>query len=877
MKGYELRREFLEFFRKKDHTIVKSSPLIPVRDPSLLFTNAGMVQFKSIFLGHESRPYKRAASCQKCMRAGGKHSDLESVGHTARHHTFFEMLGNFSFGDYFKRDAIRFAWEFLTDLLHLPRERLWVSVYEEDDESMALWINEIGISSMRVVKLGAKDNFWQMGDTGPCGPCSEIIIDQGEETGCKRPDCSVGCDCDRFLELWNLVFMQYNREPDGKLTPLPHPSIDTGMGLERITAVMQGKNNNFDSDIFENIINAISSITGIDYHSSPEKDVSIRVISDHMRAVVFLMTEGLMPSNEGRGYVLRRIIRRTSRHAMLLGMDKTILSDLVDVVIDDFKDIYPEVKDNPARVKKLLKLEEERFIKTLEQGTEILDGIISRLKSSSIKTIPGEEIFRLYDTYGFPVDLARDIALDSGMVIDEEGFQREMDMQRQRARRSWIGGEERIPEIYRDIINKTGNIEFTGYERLSDRGKVLAIIKGDKLVDVLREGEEGMVIFNITPFYGESGGQVGDTGLVLGAGLRGEVVDTKRPFLQLIVHYVRLNEGILGKGDEVDLYVDEQKRRATMRNHTATHLLHSTLRSVLGDHVRQAGSLVEPERLRFDFTHPVALDNEEKEEIETLINSWIVSNKSVIKKETSFDDAIKEGAIALFDERYGEIVRVVSIDGISKELCGGTHVDFTGDIGSFIIVSEESVASGIRRIEALTGMNSLRYLRELHDELSSIQRLLNADKPYERLKRLLEEQKNMEKEIELMRTKIFSIEASRIVEKVKDLGGVKVVSLRLDGLRDKDLRLLGDSIREKMGSGIIFIASVNNGHASFLTMVTKDLTKRFSAGDILKEISAITGGRGGGRPDIAMGGTKDISRIDTALESVYKIVKNKIS
>ncbi len=877
MKGSEIRREFLEYFRKREHTIVKSSSLIPVRDPSLLFTNAGMVQFKSIFLGLESRPYKRAVSCQKCMRAGGKHSDLESVGHTARHHTFFEMLGNFSFGDYFKREAIRFAWEFLTDVLKLPRERLWVSVYEEDDEAERLWMEESGIPSTKIVRLGAKDNFWQMGDTGPCGPCSEIIIDQGEELGCEKPDCSPGCDCDRFLELWNLVFMQYNRESDGRLTSLPHPSIDTGMGLERITAVIQGKKNNFDSDIFENIIRGISSITGIEYHSSPEKDISIRVISDHIRAIVFLMSEGLMPSNEGRGYVLRRIIRRASRHAMLLGVEKPVLSELVDIIVDDFKDIYPEVKDDPVRVKKFLRLEEERFIKTLEQGTKILDSVISRLRESGAKTIPGEEIFRLYDTYGFPLDLARDIAMDAGMIIDEDGFLKEMELQRQMGRRSWRGEEERIPDLYRDIIKNIGEIVFTGYERMDDRGRVLAIIKNDELDNVLKEGEEGIVIFDRTPFYGESGGQVGDRGVVTGAGLRGIVKDTKRPLPQLILHYIKMDEGVLRIGDEVELCVDEDKRRATMRNHTATHLLHSALRNVLGDHVRQAGSLVEPERLRFDFTHPYALDDDEKKEIELMINNWIVSNKRVIKKETSLDEALKEGAIALFDEKYGEKVRVVSIDGISKELCGGTHVDFTGDIGMFVMISEESVASGIRRIEALTGINTLHYLRGLYEEILSIKRLLNTDKPYERLQKILEEQKNMQKEIETLRTRNLSIEASKALEKVKELNGIKVLSLRLDGLKEKDLRILGDNIKERIKSGIIVLASVNNGQASLLTMVTRDLTGRLSAGDILREISKIAGGRGGGKPDIAMGGTKDISRIDTALESVYKIIKNKIS
>ncbi|MCX7794626.1 MAG: alanine--tRNA ligase [Thermodesulfovibrionales bacterium] len=871
MKGTEIRKYFLEFFQAKAHRIIKSSPLIPAGDPTLLFTNAGMVQFKDVFLGNETRPYKRAATCQKCMRAGGKHSDLEQVGHTARHHTFFEMLGNFSFGDYFKREAISFAWELLVGEFRLPKEKLWASVYEEDEEAERLWLELTDIPKERIVRLGAKDNFWQMGDTGPCGPCSEIIIDQGPEVGCGKPECTVGCDCDRYLELWNLVFMQYNRDASGNLTPLPKPSIDTGMGLERITAVLQGKYNNFDTDLFEPIISDITVATDRPYHKSPETDSSIRVIADHLRAIVFLMAEGLIPSNEGRGYVLRRIIRRASRHAHLLGKEEPVLYKLIDSVIDAFGDTYPELKGSPERTRKFLKIEEERFIKTLEQGTGLLDELIVKIKSQGLKSIPGEELFRLYDTFGFPLDLARDIAIDAGLEIDEEGFRSELELQRQRARQSWTEEEITVPAIFKDIPET----EFLGYEELSSRGEVLRIFKDGSPVQTLREGEEGILFLNRTTFYGESGGQVGDRGIIYGDSGNAEVIDTKKPVRNLIAHYIKVKEGSISIGENVKTEVNRILRTATMRNHTATHLLHRALKDVLGEHVRQAGSLVSPDRLRFDFTHPAQLEEEEIEEIEKLINSWILENIPVKTTLTTLDEAIRMGAIALFDEKYGDRVRVVEVEGISRELCGGTHVRSTGDIGSFIILSEGSVASGIRRIEALTGMNAVESLRSSMKKIQNISRILSSPEPVEKVLSLLEKQKEMEREIQNLKQKLLSVESSSLLEKARDIDGIKVLSARLDGLETKDLRILGDELRERLKSGIIILGSVLDGQASIITMVTKDLQKRFHAGEILKEIAELAGGRGGGRADTAQGGTKEIDRLDRALELAYDVIRKK--
>jgi alanyl-tRNA synthetase len=872
MKSDEIRATFLEFFREKGHEPVKSSPLIPKGDPTLLFTNAGMVQFKSVFLGEETRPYKRAASCQKCMRAGGKHSDIENVGHTARHHTFFEMLGNFSFGDYFKRDAILFAWELLTGRFKLPEESLWVSVFEEDDDAKKLWKELTTLPEERIVRLGAKDNFWQMGDTGPCGPCSEIIIDQGADVGCRRPDCSVGCDCDRFLEIWNLVFMQFNRDEKGVLSPLPRPSIDTGMGLERISAVLQGKLNNFDTDIFVPIIASITGHTGIGYGKSHETDTSIRVIADHMRSITFLLAEGLMPSNEGRGYVLRRIIRRASRHARLLGVESPVLYRLVDSASSAMGNTYPELLDEKERSSKILMVEEERFERTLEQGMRIMDDVIASLKGSSLQVVPGSEIFKLYDTYGFPIDLARDIASERGLSLDEAGFLKEMEIQRERARASWVGEEETVASIYRELLSEIGKTDFVGYERFESESVVKALIKDGKVIDEASEGEEIELFLDKTPFYGESGGQVGDSGELSSQYFRASVIDTKKPLDGLHAHIAKIKKGSLHVWDKVMCRVDAEKRKATMRHHTATHLLHEILRSILGDHVKQAGSLVSPERLRFDFTHFSALEGSELSAIETRLTEKILENLPVVTSIMDIKTAIDSGATALFGEKYGETVRVVSVPGFSSELCGGTHCTATGDIGSFVIVSESSVASGIRRIEALTGKEAFHFLKNKMTELAMIYDLLKTDRAYARVEKLLSDVKSLEREIEVIKSKTAAKDSSALIGHIRTVNGISVLSHRVDGLEQKDLRVLADNIRSRMGSGIICIASVKDNQASVLTMVTKDLIDRFNAGEIVKRVIAIVGGRGGGKAEMAQGGSGNIEKLDKSLEAVYDVI-----
>lgn len=858
--------------------MVGSASLIPRNDPTLLFTNAGMVQFKSVFLGEEKRPYSRAVSCQKCMRAGGKHSDLENVGHTARHHTFFEMLGNFSFGDYFKRDAVLFAWELLTGWYALPKDKLWVSVYQEDDEAETLWKDLTDIAPERIIRLGAKDNFWQMGDTGPCGPCSEIIIDQGEGVGCGRPDCAIGCDCDRYLELWNLVFMQFNRDLSGVLSPLPKPSIDTGMGLERITAVLQGKHNNFDTDLFAPIIASIAAASGKPYGRTADDDISIRVIADHLRSAAFLLSDGLMPSNEGRGYVLRRIIRRASRHAKLLGLGDPHLYRLMDSVVEAMGDVYPGLVRENARASKVLLYEEERFTRTLEQGVRILDEVMGKLKKASVKLIPGDELFKLYDTYGFPLDLARDIAMDNHLSVDEEGFQKEMEVQRERARASWVGEDEAIASIYRELASEIGETEFIGYDSLESESVVKAILKEGKVVNVASAGDEVEVFLDKTPFYGESGGQAGDVGLISSpGGLEAEVITTKKE-VGLHAHVVRINRGALKVWDRIHGSVDATTRRATARNHTSTHLLHTALRIVLGEHVKQAGSYVAPGRMRFDFTHFYSLERKEIESIESIVNGKILENIRVETEIADIHDALKSGVTALFGEKYGEKVRVVKVPGFSAELCGGTHSGTTGDIGSFIIISEGSVASGIRRIEAFTGKAAFDYLRQRSNDLRDIAELLKTDKPLERVEKLLSEAKDREREIDALKAKAASQNSSTVMDKVQIINGVKVLSCRVDGLEQKDLRVFADNVRDRLGAGIIVLASGKDGQAAMLATVTRDLSGQFSAGDLLKNIAAQVGGKGGGKAEMAQGGVSGLESmdiLDKALQSVYDIVKQQ--
>jgi alanyl-tRNA synthetase len=872
MKSAEIRSTFLEFFQSKGHQLVTSSSLIPRHDPTLLFTNAGMVQFKSIFLGEEKREYSRATTSQKCMRAGGKHSDLENVGHTARHHTFFEMLGNFSFGDYFKRDAILYAWELLTTVYGLPKEKLWVTVYTDDDESVDLWTELTGMPADRIIRLGAKDNFWQMGDTGPCGPCSEILIDQGADVGCGSPDCKVGCDCDRFLELWNLVFMQYNRDEAGNLTPLPKPSIDTGMGLERIAAILQGKRNNFDTDLFTPIIDAICAESGVSYHTAMDSDVSIRVVADHLRAIAFLLADGLMPSNEGRGYVLRRIIRRASRHAQLLGMEGAPLSRLLHAVQDTMGNVYPELIAEHDRSVKLLRVEEEKFTKTLEQGVRILDGIIEKIQTAGKTTIPGDEIFKLYDTYGFPLDLARDIAMDKNLRIDEEQFHREIESQRERARASWVGEEDAVAAIYKELQSEIGETIFVGYDTLQADAVIRAILKDGKVVTEAKAGDNVELFLDRTPFYGESGGQVGDIGTITCGDVVLTVTTTKKE-VGLHAHVVKIPQGLIKVWDKVRCSVDAVSRKATARNHTATHLLHAALRMVLGDHVNQAGSLVSPERMRFDFAHFYGLERHELNEIEDIVNAAIIENIAVQTEVADIHDALKSGVTALFGEKYGEKVRIVRVSGISAELCGGTHCTRTGDMGLFVIVSESSVASGIRRIEAFTGKAAFEYLRDKREELRKIGDLLKTDKPAERLEKVLSDLREREKEIETLKSKFASQDAVSIANRARDVNGIKVVSTSVPAMDAKDLRVLADNIRDRLGSCVLVLASVKGNQAALVAMVTKDLTGRFNAGTLLKNVAARVGGRGGGKAEMAQGGVSNVtdpSALEAALADVYE-------
>lgn len=876
MNSSEIRDTFLGFFESKGHTIVPSSPLIPWNDPSLLFVNAGMVQFKKVFLGEEMSASSRAVSCQKCMRAGGKHSDLENVGHTARHHTFFEMLGNFSFGDYFKREAIIYAWELLTEVFKLPKERLYASVYEQDDEAAGLWSSLVGLPDARIVRLGAKDNFWQMGDTGPCGPCSEIIIDQGSQIGCGKPECTAGCDCDRYLELWNLVFMQFNRDEKGSLTSLPKPSIDTGMGLERISAVLQEKTSNFDTDLFMPIISDISSLAHVSYGSSHESDTSLRVIADHIRATVFLLSEGLVPSNEGRGYVLRRVIRRASRHARLLNMHEPNLYRLAGSVIQVMGDVYPVIVSEQKRTEKLLKIEEENFLRTIETGMNILDEVISSVRKNGQKIIPGEEIFKLYDTYGFPIDFARDIAMDAGLSIDENAFNKEMNLQRERSKVPALKPSDSLHTLIADSprLSLKLKTEFVGYETLQANTCIKEILSGGKSVESLEKGDEGEIILDKTPFYGESGGQSGDTGIIKSAGSLINVITTRKPATDFFLHHVKVEKGSIKKGEEVVCRVDEETRKAVMRNHTATHLLHKALRMVLGEHVKQAGSVVDAQRLRFDFTHFTSVTDDEIRKIEDIVNDKILDDLPVQTQIMTVSDAVNSGAVALFDEKYGDTVRVISAGDFSRELCGGTHCRSTGEIGLFVILSEGSVASGIRRIEALTGKNALDYLREKRREIEEIRDLLKTDNPVERIVKIAGDAKSLEKELQKLRTGTAKDTISDALKQAVELDGLRIVNIRQDGLNPNELRLLADNVRDRLKTGIIVIVSVTDNQAAILCMVTKDISNTYHAGNIVRSLSALAGGRGGGKPDMAQGGTKDIEKLDKALESLPDIVKS---
>ncbi len=877
MKSSEIREKFLDYFAGHGHQKVASSGLVPAGDPTLLFTNAGMVQFKGVFLGEEERPYSRAVSCQKCMRAGGKHNDLENVGMTARHHTFFEMLGNFSFGDYFKDEATDFAWDFLTRVMNLPEEKLWVTVFEEDDEAERIWTEKRGVRAERVVRMGEKDNFWSMGDTGPCGPCSEILIDQGEALGCGSPDCAVGCDCDRYLEIWNLVFMQYNRQNEGTLTPLTHPSIDTGMGLERLSAVMQGVPSNYETDLFIPIINTIKGLVpgrGLD---SPDSASSLNAIADHARAITFLMAEGVLPGNTGRNYVLRRIIRRALRHGRFLGLKEPFLGPVISSVIKIMGPVYPEIQEAEGLVKKAAGSEEERFLETLERGLEILGAEVDNLKKENRTTIPGPLAFKLYDTYGFPVDLTADIVKKNGFIVDEEGFKASMTAQREKARLAWKGGARAEGmDLYRALASSNVKTAFTGYDFPSSTSRVLAIIQDGEAVDQASEGDEVEIITEETPFYGESGGQVGDTGMIRGAsGLEIEVRDTQKPLPDIIVHHARIKKGEIRLDDTVELLPDMDRRGAIRRNHTATHILHAALRDLLGEHVRQAGSLVRPDALRFDFSHYEALTFNELRAIEKKANSAVIENITVTTDVLSHDEAIKAGALAFFDDKYGEKVRMVSVPGVSRELCGGTHVTRTGDIGLIKITGESSVASGVRRIEAVTGPSAIdevqREERVLFDAAASLK--VSGAEVAGKIKHVMERLRALEKEVENLKKKAAASDAAKMSQEAKIVKGVKVLAVTAREPDSKTLREMADNLRTKLGSGIVIIGARAGDKGVLLAAVTRDLTTTYNAGEIIKKLAPTIGGRGGGRPDMAQAGGPDGAKITEALEKATEIIE----
>ncbi len=876
MTGSEIRESFLKFFEGKGHTRVASSSLVPKDDPTLLFTNSGMVQFKNCFLGLEDRGFRRAASSQKSVRAGGKHNDLENVGVTARHHTFFEMLGNFSFGDYFKKEAIGWAWEYLIQVVGLPKERLWITIYKDDDEAFRIWHDEMKVPAERIVRMGEKSNFWMMGETGPCGPCSEILFDQGVGTGCGKPSCNVECECDRHLEIWNLVFTQFDRDVAGNLTPLPKPNIDTGMGLERLAAVIQGVTSNYDSDLFTGIIRFIAKISDRTYGQNEEDSISIRVIADHARSVTFLIGDGILPSNEGRGYVLRRILRRAARHGKLLGMNRPFLHEVAGVVIAQMKDAYPDLVDRASFIQKVILNEEERFIDTLDGGLKILQEEVAALKEARGRVIPGEIVFKLYDTFGFPTDLTADIVRKDGLGLDMEGFEKAMAAQREKARESWKGsGEEAISEVYHRLSVGGIATEFVGYEGGTvGTSEVTAILKNGQVVEEIDEGEEAEVIVARTPFYGETGGQVGDTGVIMTGGTSVPVIfnvtDTKRPLDTLIAHVGRLTSGRLRKGDRVNLQVFDEERRATEANHSGTHLLQASLKKVLGEHVKQSGSFVNAERLRFDFTHFSRIDEGELARVESEANRMIRANCPVTTNVLSIAEAMKTGATAVFDERYGETVRVVGMGEHSRELCGGTHVTRTGDIGFLKIVHESAVAAGVRRIEAVTGRGAVTQVRRMEEELRRTASFLKTGllETAERTEKLLKRERELEREIEALQGKLAARDSGDLMDRVRTVKGIEVLATLVEAADVKSLRDLGDKLRDRLRSGIILLGSRADGKAMLLCLVTKDLTERFHAGKIIQTIAPIVGGKGGGRPDMAQAGGPQPENLEQALEKL---------
>ncbi|WP_411392025.1 alanine--tRNA ligase [Pseudomonas sp. MPB23] len=869
MKSAEIREAFLRFFEEQGHTRVASSSLIPGNDPTLLFTNAGMNQFKDCFLGQEKRAYTRAVSSQKCVRAGGKHNDLENVGYTARHHTFFEMLGNFSFGDYFKQDAINFAWTFLTGVLKLPKEKLWVTVYASDDEAYDIWTQQIGVPPERMVRIGdnkgapyASDNFWTMGDTGPCGPCTEIFYDHGADIW-GGPPGSPEEDGDRYIEIWNNVFMQFNRTADGVLHPLPAPSVDTGMGLERISAVMQHVHSNYEIDLFQSLLAAAAKAIGC----ANEDQASLKVVADHIRSCGFLIADGVLPSNEGRGYVLRRIIRRACRHGNKLGASGSFFYQIVAALVAEMGDAFPELKQNQAHIERVLKAEEEQFAKTLEQGLKILEQDLANLQGT---VVPGDVVFKLYDTYGFPMDLTGDIARERNLTLDEEGFEREMDAQRVRARSASAFGMD-----YNSLVKVDVATEFTGYNATSGAAKVVGLYKDGQSVDILNEGDEGVVVLNRTPFYAESGGQIGDCGFLKAASGRFDVRDTTKTGGAFLHHGV-LASGSLTIGSPVDTQVDADVRHATALNHSATHLLHAALRQVLGEHVQQKGSLVDSQRLRFDFSHFEAIKPEQIKALEDIVNAQVRKNTPVETEETDIETAKAKGAMALFGEKYGDNVRVLSMGGnFSVELCGGIHANRTGDIGLLKIISEGGVASGVRRIEAVTGAAALAYLNAAEEQLKEAASLVKGsrDNLIDKLSAVLERNRALEKQLEQLQAKAASAAGDDLSASAQDVKGVKVLAARLDGQDGKALLALVDQLKNKLGRAVILLGSVHEDKVVLVAGVTKDLTGQLKAGDLMKQAAAAVGGKGGGRPDMAQGGGVDAGALDAALALTVPFVE----
>ncbi|HKI59898.1 MAG TPA: alanine--tRNA ligase [Mariprofundaceae bacterium] len=870
MKTSEIRKKFLDYFVGKGHEAVVSSSLVPHGDPTLMFTNAGMVPFKHVFLGNESRPYVTATSSQKCVRAGGKHNDLENVGHTARHHTFFEMLGNFSFGDYFKKEAIAYAWEFLTVEMKLDPSRLFVTVFEDDDEAYDIWAKEVGVSSDRIARIGAKDNFWSMGDTGPCGPCSEIFFDHGDHIWGGPPGTPEE-DGDRFVEIWNLVFMQYDRDEEGNLNPLPKPSVDTGMGLERMAAVMQGTHDNYSIDLFKNLIAAACDVTGVTFGVNDEQDVSLRVLADHLRSVSFLMADGVLPSNEGRGFVLRRILRRACRHGRLLGMDEAFIYKLVDALVREMGNHFAELVEAQSNIEQVIRIEEERFIKTLDKGLKLVEQAVDDAGEGG--TIPGKTLFTLYDTFGFPTDLTADILRNRNVGLDMDGFEVCMEEQRQRARAAWGGsGESAIPKALYELREKHGPTEFLGYSILSAEGVITGLIRDDDAVTSLDEGEEGWLIANQTPFYGESGGQVGDIGVITAEGSVFEVTDTKKLLSDLLVHVGRVTKGSVRSGGTAHFEVAGARRDAIRRNHTATHLMHAVLREVLGDHVKQAGSLVNPERLRFDFSHHQPLSPKEKAEIEAKVNAAVWANDNVETNLMTQDEAIATGAMALFGEKYGDEVRVVSA-GFSTELCGGTHVSRTGDIGPFRIVSEAGIAAGVRRIEAVTGEAAYESFVADVEDLNRVagQMKVRPFEAVEAVSTLQAKLKEAEKELTSLKAKQSTGILDDLIGKAVDIDGIKLLTAEVSGVAD--MRDFMDKAKGKLKSGVIVFGMKNGPKVQLIAGVTKDLTDKYHAGNIVREVAIICGGKGGGKPDMAMAGGTEPEKLKEALASVSALLK----